>query len=130
MLLQKPHLSSAEYRALQDTKLIDWYEKNRDALFALVVSIYSDFYRFWPTISRAMPAGSTLTDAVRNAIGYYFGAGTSSVGAGPAKENMYSRALQDHINDANLVKNFNWQMYWGRLGRNQGARRAVLAEAQ
>ena len=33
--------------------------------------------------------------------------------------NGYSKGLQDHFNYTQVIKNFNWQMYWGNLLPNQ-----------
>ncbi len=125
-MLDKPTLKPADIFALNDTKLINWYDKNEDSIYALVVVQYNDFYSYWQHVRQVLPAGGTLTDAVRNGLDFYFGAGISSQGVQPTNNNMYSRALLEHLNDMHVTKTFNWQMYWAGLLPNQGAIEKLL----
>jgi hypothetical protein len=126
-LLDKPVLTTGQVLALQAAKLTDWYGKNEKAIYSLVLVVYNDFYNIQPTVLKAVYS-RLLSEAVRNGLGYYFEAGISSLGVHPRSENGYSRGLQDHFNDVQLTKNFNWQMYQGRSLPNQDKTEALLQD--
>jgi|SRR5687767_7896892 len=117
MPLSRSTLSVGDIAALQNAKLDQWYAKNADALYALTVVVYDDLYKYQGIVVKVVPS-HTVEEALRTYLNGYFSVGVSSVNS-KMTSNGYSKGLQDHFDYTQVIKNFNWQMYWGNLLPNQ-----------